>query len=122
MRLEANWWPAAASDVARGAGARCACYPASPIERRYERFLVNERGLSRATVGNHLPIIHTFLAEHFNTRAVALETLSVCEVNQFWVRRTERWPRSRPSPPSGALRGDGLVRRLGLVFIPIMRV
>ena len=55
--------------------------PFAQIERRYERFLVNERGLSRATVENYLPIIHTFLAERFTTRAVALETLTVREVH-----------------------------------------
>ena len=37
--------------------------PLAQIERRYERFLVSERGLSRATVENYLPIIHTFLAD-----------------------------------------------------------
>ena len=34
--------------------------PFAPIERRYERFLVNERGLSRASVENYLPIIDAF--------------------------------------------------------------
>ena len=60
------------------------------IERRYERFLVSERGLSRATVENYLPIIHTFLAERFATRTVALETLTVQDVNQFIVRQSQR--------------------------------
>ena len=64
--------------------------PFAPIERRYERFLVSERGLSRATVENYLPIIHTFLAERFATRTVALETLTVQDVNQFIVRKSRR--------------------------------
>ena len=50
--------------------------PFAQIERRYERFLVNERGLSRATVENYLPIIHAFLAERFAAETMALETLS----------------------------------------------
>ena len=69
--------------------------PFAPLERRYERFLVNERGLSRATVENYLPIIHTFLAERFATRAVALETLTVRDINQFIVRQSRRLSRSR---------------------------
>ena len=48
------------------------------------------RGLSRATVENYLPVIHTFLAECFATRTVALETLTVQDVNQFIVRRSRR--------------------------------
>ena len=78
--------------------------PLVPIERRYERFLVNERGLSRATVENYLPIIHTFLAERFATRVVALETLTVRDVNQFIVRQSRRLSRSRAKLLVTALR------------------
>ena len=69
--------------------------PLAPIERHYERFLVNERGVSRATVENYLPIIHAFLAERFATGAVALETLTVRDVNHFIVRQSQRLSRSR---------------------------
>ena len=68
--------------------------PFAQVERRYERFLVSERGLSRATVENYLPIIHTFLAERFAMRTVALETLTVQDVNQFIVRQSQRLSRS----------------------------
>ena len=78
--------------------------PFAQIERRYERFLVNERGLSRATVQNYLPIIHTFLAERFATRAVALEVLTVRDVNQFIVRQSQRLSRSRAKLLVTALR------------------
>ena len=78
--------------------------PFASIERRYERFLINERGVSRATVENYLPIIHTFLAERFATRTVALETLSVREVNQFIVRQSQRLSRSRAKLLVTALR------------------
>ena len=78
--------------------------PFAPIERRYERFLINERGLSRATVQSYLPIIHAFLAERFATRAVTLDTLSVCEVNQFIVRQSQRLSRSRAKLLVTALR------------------
>ena len=64
--------------------------PFAPVERRYERYLVNERGVSRATVKSYLSIVHAFLAERFTTRAVALETLTVRDVNRFIVRRSRR--------------------------------
>ena len=64
--------------------------PIAQVVRRYERFLVGERGLSRATVEHYLPVIHTFLAERFATRTVALETLTVQDVNQFIVRKSRR--------------------------------
>ena len=94
------------------ASGRIALAPSSPensnpfaqIERRYERFLVNERGLSRATVQNYLPIIHTFLAERFATQAVALEALTVRDVNQFIVRQSQRLSRSRAKLLVTALR------------------
>ena len=78
--------------------------PFAAIERRYERFLINERGVSRATVENYLPIIHTFLAERFATRTVALETLTVREVHQFIVRQSPRLSRSRAKLLVTALR------------------
>ena len=78
--------------------------PFAPIERRYERFLVNERGLSRATVENYLPIIHAFLAERFATGAVAPERLSVRDVNRFIVRQSQRLSRSRAKLLVTALR------------------
>ena len=78
--------------------------PFAQIEWRYERFLVNERGLSRATVENYLPIIHTFLTERFATGAVALTTLSVRDLNRFIVRQSQRLSRSRAKLLVTALR------------------
>ena len=78
--------------------------PFASVERRYERFLVNERGVSRATVETYLPIVHAFLAERFATRAVALETLTVRDVNRFIVRQSRRLSRSRVKLVVTALR------------------
>ena len=58
----------------------------SRIERAYERFLVEERGLSQSTVINYLPAVDAFLRESFRARPVALETLVVRDVNRFIVR------------------------------------
>ena len=79
--------------------------PFAPVERRYERFLVNERGVSRATVENYLPVIRAFLAECFAARDVALETLTVRDVNQFITRQSRRLSRSRVKLLVTALRG-----------------
>ena len=78
--------------------------PFASVERCYERFLVNERGVSRATVETYLPIVHAFLAERFATRAVAFETLTVRDVNRFIVRQSRRLSRSRVKLVVTALR------------------
>lgn len=39
---------------------------------------------------NYLPIVHAFLAERFATRAVALERLTLRDVNRFIVRQSRR--------------------------------
>ena len=64
--------------------------PFAAVERCYERYLVNERGVSRVTVKSYLPVVRAFLAERFATRDVALETLTVRDVNRFIVRRSRR--------------------------------
>ncbi len=64
--------------------------PFASVERRFERYLVNERGVSRVTMETYLPIVHAFLAERFATQAVALETLTLRDVNRFIVRQSRR--------------------------------
>ena len=76
----------------------------SRIERTYERFLVQERGLSPATVINYLPVVHAFLSESFAARAVALETLVGRDVNRFIVRHSEGFARSHAKRLATALR------------------
>ena len=73
----------------------CSDTPIERIERTYERFLINERGVSPATVTNYLPTVRAFLAEHFGSREVALETLGVRDANQFVLRQARRLSRSR---------------------------
>ena len=74
------------------------------IERTYEHFLVNERGLSPLTVIKYLPVVHAFLTESFRGRAVALETLGARGVNHFIVRHSQRFARSNAKVLSTALR------------------
>ena len=58
----------------------------SRIVRTYERFLVEERGLSPSTVINYLPAADAFLRESFRARPVVLEKLVARDVNRFIVR------------------------------------
>ena len=60
--------------------------PMARIERTYERYLVNERGLSPSTVGEYLLAVRAFLAERFGARDVALETLVARDPIRFIVR------------------------------------
>ena len=78
--------------------------PIGRIERTYERFLVDERGVSPATVTNYLPIVRAFLAEHFGSREVALETVGIRDANQFVLRHARRLSRSRAKLVVTALR------------------
>ena len=74
------------------------------IERTYERFLVQERGLSPATVIKYLPVVHAFLSESFGARAVALEALGARDVNGFIVRHCEGFAPSHAKGLATALR------------------
>ena len=60
--------------------------PMARIERTYERYLVNERGLSPSTVGEYLLAVRAFLAERFGVRGVALDMLVARDANRFIVR------------------------------------
>lgn len=73
--------------------------PIERIARRYERFLVNERGLSAATVKGYLLIVRAFLADRFGTRTVNLESLTVRDCNGFILRgsRNVCWRTSKKS-------------------------
>ncbi len=74
------------------------------IERTYEHYLVNERGLSPSTVGKYLPVVRAFLTERFGTGAVALETLLARDASRFIVRHSEGFARSHAKDLATALR------------------
>lgn len=72
--------------------------PASPIDRiadGYQRFLVNERGLSQPTVRSYLPIARAFLTQRFASQPVALESLTARDANQFVLHEAGRLSRVR---------------------------
>ena len=57
--------------------------PMARIERTYERYLIDERGLSPSTVGKYLAAVHAFLAKRFGGREVALDMLVARDANRF---------------------------------------
>jgi len=56
------------------------------IERNFEQYLTQERGLSLATVINYLPFAQRFLSERFGTDAILLDELRSTDVTGFILR------------------------------------
>ena len=78
--------------------------PLEPILRTYECFLVEQRGVSPATVTNYLPIVRAFLTASFGSGAVKLESLSARDANRFVLGEAQRLSRSRAKLVATALR------------------
>ena len=74
------------------------------ITRTYERFLIDQRAVSPATVKNYLPVVRAFLDERFGSREIDLASLSARDANQFVRREAERLSRSRAKLVVTALR------------------
>lgn len=61
----------------------CDTSPRAELERRYERYLGTERGLSTATVVNYLPVAHRFLVHRFGDGPLHLEQLRGSDIPPF---------------------------------------
>jgi site-specific recombinase XerD len=57
--------------------------PLGRVEREFARYLVEERGLSQATVARHFPLIRSFLIERFGTGSLLLSELGPADVTRF---------------------------------------
>lgn len=67
------------------------CAKASPldcIERDYGQFLIQERGLTQATLDNYLPVARRFLSGQFGTGKVCLDKLETQDVTGFILGET----------------------------------
>ena len=95
----------------------------------YERFLIEQRAVSPATVRNYLPVVRAFLDEHCGSREIDLASLSARHVNQFVRREAERLSRSRAKLVVTALRSflrhlhqqGELPADLASAVLPVMR-
>jgi site-specific recombinase XerD len=58
------------------------------LERQFSRWLVEERGLSEATLSNYAPVVHSFLTERFGSGVVELFEIDLSDVTDFVRRHT----------------------------------
>ena len=65
-----------------------------PLERDFERYLLHERGLAAATIGNYLWVSRTFLTTHFNKEMVDPQQLRPSDVIRFVQRIAQAQPPS----------------------------
>ena len=68
--------------------------PVQRIERAYQRYLLEERGLDPSTVNAYSCVIRAFLVDRFDDGAVSLERLSIRDVNRFILFVADRSSRS----------------------------
>lgn len=78
--------------------------PLGCLTRDFDRFLSSERGLSRSTSINYLPIVRAFLTERFGSKALSLDDLCPQDVYRFIVRQGKRIGRSHARRAVTALR------------------
>jgi site-specific recombinase XerC len=56
----------------------------------FQQYLSEERGLSRATLRNYVPVIEQFLSERFRNEIPNVRFLSAPDVTKFVVRQAHR--------------------------------
>jgi site-specific recombinase XerD len=79
----------------------------TPIEQciqAFERYLRDERALSRATIVNYVPFISCFLSDRFGNGRVTLTRLRADDVMRFVQRQAPRLHRKRAKLLTSALR------------------
>lgn len=72
--------------------------------RDFESFLIAERGLSRWTLINYLPVARRFLIDRFGRGALRLETLCQRDIHRFVVGDAQTGTRSQAKKMVTALR------------------
>ncbi len=85
-------------------GAALGDHPTDQIARDYEHFLVDQRGLSQATVANYVPIAVRFLETRFGLGKLSLNKLRVTDVTDFIVRGSSTGSTRRVQLNATALR------------------
>lgn len=75
------------------------------IECGFSRYLDEERGLSKATLDNYLPVIHRFLVERFDSDDIALDEIDASDITQFVLGYARTMGCRRSQLMTSALRG-----------------
>lgn len=78
--------------------------PADRIIQDYTHFLVNQRGLSQATVVNYVPVARRFLESRFGVGRLSLNKLRVIDVTDFIVHGSPKDSPKRVQLNASALR------------------
>lgn len=75
------------------------------IECEFAQYLEEERGLSKATLHNYLPVIHCFLTESFASDTILLSKLAASDVTRFVLRHAPAMSCRTAQLLTSALRG-----------------
>ena len=78
--------------------------PRQNITDEFRRYLLQERGLSRATLQNYVPFIDQFLSERFRHRTLSLSALGAADVTGFVQRHAHQFSPGRAKLLVTALR------------------
>jgi site-specific recombinase XerD len=60
------------------------------VEKDFVRYLTQERGLTQATLDNHVPTARTFLSECFGKGPLALDKLDPQDITRFMIRHAHK--------------------------------
>lgn len=75
------------------------------IERNFSRHLEQERGLSKSTLHNYLPVIRCFLTERFGSDGIVPNEIDASDVTQFVLCHARTMSCRRAQLMTSALRG-----------------
>ncbi len=78
--------------------------PRQNVTHRFGRYLLQERGLSTATLQNYVPFIDQFLSERFRSKTLNLSTLRAADITGFVQRHAHRFSPGRAKLLVTALR------------------
>lgn len=90
--------------IAEEKTAPCSTTPVEQCVEGFERYLRDERVLTRATIINYLPFIRCLLGERFADRRVELGALCACDIAGFVRRQASQMRGKRAKLMTAALR------------------
>jgi integrase/recombinase XerD len=94
--------------------------PVEHCAQAYERYLLEARGLAKATIGSYLPFIREFLKDRFGNGRITLSRLCAADVVTFVQRQAPRLHRKRAKLMTSALRSFlGYARYRGEVTLDL---
>ena len=74
------------------------------IVHEFSNYLLQERGLSQASLNNYLPIVQKFLKKRFGTQSVLLEEIDQTDISHFVLQQVHKLNRGRAKLMVTALR------------------